>query len=123
MAAAGELARTLYEAYQRRDWEADESVLHRRAVVSLPATAERLEGRAAIMAFNRSYPEPWGTLTVERVVVEGDQAAAEVSVVEPDGTRFAMAAFWNCRDGLLHEGVEHWVTLGGEQPPADRRPG
>ena len=122
-AMAGALARALYEAYQRRDWMAAEAVLHERAVVSMPATVERLEERAAIIEFQRAYPEPWGTLTVERVVAEGDQAAAEVSVVAPDGTRFAMAAFWRCRDGLLHDGVEHWVTVGGEQPPADRRPG
>jgi len=23
--------------------------------------------------------------------------------------------------GLLHRGVEYWVTVGGEEPPPDRR--
>jgi hypothetical protein len=32
-----------------------------------------------------------------------------------------MAAFWRRRDGLLHEGVEYWVTVGGDAPTPGRR--
>ena len=115
-----ELVRGLYEAYQRRDWGAAEALLHPDASVAMPATSERLSGRAGVIGFQKAYPEPWGTITVLRVLEDADGAAAEVEVVAPDGTRFAMAAFWRTRDGLLHTGTEYWVTVGGEEPPPSR---
>jgi ketosteroid isomerase-like protein len=115
-----EHVRALYEAYQARDWEAAGACLHEEAVVDMPATAERLAGRAAVLDFQRSYPEPWGTLVVHRVYGDDTGAAAEVTVRAPDGPTVALGAFWRTRDGLLHYGVEYWVTPGGEDPPASR---
>ena len=40
-------------------------------------------------------------------------------MVAADDT-FRMAAFWRAEDGLLREGVEYWVTVGGEEPPPGR---
>ena len=116
----GELVRGLYEAYERRDWSAAEALFHPEAAVEMPATIERLSGRADVVAFQRAYPEPWGTMSVLRVLEDADGAAAEVEVVAPDGQRFALAAFWRVRDGQLYRGTEYWVTVGGEQPPASR---
>lgn len=112
--------RALYEAYQRRDWAAAEALLHPEAAVEMPATLERLAGRAEVIAFQRAYPEPWGELTVRRVLEDPDGAAAEVEVAAPDGRRFAMAGFWRVDDGLLRDGTEYWVSVGGEQPPPTR---
>jgi len=116
----GSLVRRLYEAYQDRDWDRAGSLLHRDAVLEMPVTAERLVGRDAIVSFQRSYPEPWGTLTVEQVLVDLDATAAQVSIVDPSGRRFCLAAFWGSYEELLHTGVEYWVTVGGEEPPPSR---
>jgi ketosteroid isomerase-like protein len=116
---AAELVRRLYEAYDARDWDAAAELVHEDAVLEMPATRERLGGRDRILGFQRVYPEPWGELAVLRVVGDGDTAAAEIEVVAPDA-RFRMAAFWRSGDGLLQDGVEYWITVGGEEPPAHR---
>jgi ketosteroid isomerase-like protein len=114
---AGELIRHLYEAYQARDWDRAQACLHPDAAVALPATAERLTGRAEVMRFQREYPEPWGELAVLRVVAAGAAAAAEVAVTAPDGEVYRMAAFWQAEDGLLRLGTEYWIDPGGQPPP------
>ncbi|HEY5251557.1 MAG TPA: nuclear transport factor 2 family protein [Acidimicrobiales bacterium] len=48
--------RGLYQAYQDRDRARATTFLHPDAVVEMPATAERLDGREAIIAFQRAYP-------------------------------------------------------------------
>jgi hypothetical protein len=116
----GSSVRRLYEAYQDRDWVAAAAFLHPDAVLEMPDTAERLVGRDAIIAFQRGYPEPWGILTVESVLAVAESAAAEVSVVQPSGRRFCLAAFWRSDEDLLRTGAEYWVTVGGEEPPASR---
>ena len=117
--SAVELVRRLYEAYQARDWETATTFLHDDATVAMPATSERLDGREGVIGFQRAYPEPWGDLAVLRVVGDEEVAAAEIEVVAADDT-FRMAAFWRAEDGLLREGVEYWVTVGGEEPPPGR---
>ena len=117
--SAAELTRQLYEAYARRDWERAARCLHEDAVLEMPATRERLAGRDGVIGFQRDYPEPWGELRLLRVVGAGETAAAEVEVVAPDAT-FRLAAFWRSDDGLLRDGVEYWLTVGGEKPPPNR---
>ncbi|CAN5700610.1 hypothetical protein BH18ACT13_BH18ACT13_03760 [soil metagenome] len=85
----------------------------------MPATAERLVGRSKVVEFQRDYPEPWGDLSLLRIVGKGETAAAEIEVVAEEAT-FRMAAFWRAGEGLLREGVEYWVTVGGEEPPPNR---
>jgi len=119
---AAELVRKLYEAYQARDWETAAAVLHQDAVVVMPATNERLTGRASVVEFQRSYPEPWGDLRVVHVVADRGSAAAEIAVVAAEAT-YRMAAFWRVGDGLLCEGIEYWITVGGEEPPPERAHG
>lgn len=114
------LVRALYEAYDARDWEAATPLLHEDAVVEMPTTGERLDGRDAVIGFQRTYPEPWGVLSVLRVVGEGATAAAEIEVVAPDAT-FRMAAFWRSEAGLLRDGAEYWITVGGEDAPERQR--
>lgn len=57
---------------------------------------------------------------VRRVLADAEGAAAEVSVVDSASRRFAFAAFWRSRDGLLSEGIEYWITVGNERPPLTR---
>ena len=115
------LVRDLYEAYQRRDWDDAAKALHPEATLEMPGTRERLAGREGVIDFQRYYPEPWGDLTVLRVLGGADEACAEVEILGPEHT-FRLAAFWRGDGGLLREGVEYWVTVGGEQPPSGRAP-
>jgi ketosteroid isomerase-like protein len=114
-----ELVRALYERYQERDWNAATALLHPEARLRMPATEERLVGRQQVIALQRDHPEPWGELRVLRVVGDSSASAAEVEIVA-EAEVFRCAAFWTVRDGLLHDGVEYWVTVGGEQPPEHR---
>jgi ketosteroid isomerase-like protein len=118
---ATELVEQLYEAYQLRDWDAAAAVLHPFATVDMPNTRERLTGREGVLDFQRKYPEPWGELSVLRVLGGADEACAEIEVVGPENT-FRMAAFWRTENGLLRDGIEYWVTVGGEEPPPGRAP-
>jgi ketosteroid isomerase-like protein len=111
----------LYEAYQRRDWDAAAELLHPDATLDMPSTRERLTGRADVIDFQRNYPEPWGDLTVLRTLGGADEACAEVEILGPEHT-FRLAAFWRAEDELLRDGIEYWVTVGGEQPPPGRAP-
>jgi len=111
MADAGALVRSLYEAYQRRDWDACVALLHPEAVYDLPRTGDHIEGGAAVLDYQRAYPEPWGDLSVLRVVASGDEAAAEIAVLGGQEGDYRLAAFWSVRDGSLYRGVEYWVAL------------
>lgn len=115
MTDAATLARRLYSAYQARDWATARSLLHPDAQTSMPATGERLEGRAAIVALNEGYPEPWGDLAVLRVVEGTDAVACEIEIVAAHHV-YRCAAFWRIRDGLLADSVEYWVTVGADAP-------
>jgi ketosteroid isomerase-like protein len=111
-----ELVRDLYESYQARDWSAAADLLHPDARLEMPATAEVLTGRDSVLDMQRHYPEPWGDLSVLRVVSDGgDTAVAEIEIVGPSDV-FRCAAFWLARDGRLHRGVEYWVTVGEDEP-------
>jgi hypothetical protein len=114
------LVRALYQAYQERTWDLASTYLHPEAVVDMPATLERLQGRDAVIEWQRSYPEPWGTLIVVQALGDDEAAAAEINVIEEGAARQAMAAFWRRRDGLLHQGLELWITIGGTSPPPTR---
>lgn len=117
-----ELVERLYRHYQGREWDTAARLLHPDARLHMPATDERLVGREQVITLQREYPEPWGDLGVLRVIGAGSSAAAEVEIRAPDAV-YRCAAFWTARDGLLDDGVEYWVTIGGEQPDPDRRPG
>jgi ketosteroid isomerase-like protein len=108
---AGALVRSLYEAYGRRDWDACAQLLHPDAVYELPRTGERIEGGPAVLDYQREYPEPWGELSVVRVIADADEAAAEISVRGGREGDFRMAALWTVRDRRLWKGVEYWAPL------------
>ena len=112
--------RALYERYQARNWSDAALLLHEGATLDMPATNEQLLGRDQVIGMQHDYPEPWGDLRVLRVLGNDRRAVAELEVVAPT-TVFRCAAFWDVDGGLLHRGVEYWVTVGGEVPPPDRR--
>jgi ketosteroid isomerase-like protein len=115
-----QLVGALYERYQARNWSDAALLLHEDATVDMPATNEQLIGRDQVIGMQRDYPEPWGDLPVFRVIGDERSAVAELEVVALAAV-FRCAVFWDVDDGLLHRGVEYWVTVGGEEPPPDRR--
>ncbi len=111
---SGALVRSLYEAYARRDWDACVPLIHPEAVYDLLPSGEHYESAAAVLDYQRDYPEPWGYLSVLRVVAHGVQAAAEIAVTGGAQGDHRMAAFWTLRDGQLWRGTEYWVDLPAE---------
>ena len=110
---------TLYwQRMQARDWAGVHALLAPDVVVEWPASGERFEGPDAVVGVNRAYPDGW-TIRVQRVVAgpDGDTAVSEVEVPQDDVGTFAVASFWQVRDGLISRGREYWVTCGGEEPP------
>jgi ketosteroid isomerase-like protein len=111
MPDAGVLVRQLYESFQRRDWDACVPLLHPDGVYDAPRTAEHLDGGEAILEYMRAYPEPWGELSILRIVADGETAVAEIEVTGGQEGEFRLAAFWTIRDGTLYRGVEYWTPL------------
>ena len=96
----------LWELFDARDWEAAGELLHDEVVVEWPQSGERIRGRANVLAVNRNYPGEW-TITVRRVVVEGDAAASEVSIAI-DGRRDVAVSFYEVRDGKIVRETDWW---------------
>ena len=118
-ADAAAVVQLLFELFEARRWEDASALLASDVVVDWPATGERFVGRERFVGMQRAYPEGWA-IEVVRVLADGDQVASEVRVTH-HGATFASAGFWTVADGLIHVGVEYWVTVGGEEPPAWRR--
>lgn len=111
-----EQVRALYERYQARDWPSAAELLHPDVQLEMPATGEVLVGRERVIGLQERYPEPWGDLSVLRAVSDGENCSvAEIEIVGPSHV-FRCAAFWVAREGVLHRGVEYWVTVGEEEP-------
>jgi ketosteroid isomerase-like protein len=100
-----------WAAMQANDWAvaaalfADEYLLH------WPQSGERICGSANFIAINSAYPAAgrW-RFTVERLVVEGEQAVTDVVV--SDGVTTARAiTFTVVRDGRIIGQVEYWPDL------------
>ena len=60
------------------------------------------------------YPEGW-TLSVRRIVAEGDEVASEIVVRHGEAT-FRAASFFELRDGRIVRTTEYWVEEGAEEP-------
>jgi ketosteroid isomerase-like protein len=117
--SSADVVRRFFESMQARDWEAAAACLAPDIEVWWPASGERFVGRD-FLAVQRAYPEGW-QITVASVLASGEQVAARVQVdLAPD--RFWCAGFYTVRDGVITDGVEHWVTEGADEIPAWRRP-
>jgi ketosteroid isomerase-like protein len=102
------LVTQFWAAMQANDWAeaaalfADDYLLH------WPQSGERISGAANFVAVNAAYPAAgrW-RFTVERLVVEGEQAVTDVVV--SDGAVTARAiTFTTVRDGRIAAQVEYW---------------
>jgi ketosteroid isomerase-like protein len=114
-----EIVRSFFERMQARDWDGAGELLASDLVVDFTETGERFEG-AGFLAMNRAYPEGWTIEVVETLAV-GHRVAAQVKVTQPPEV-FWCAGFYTVGDGVIADGVEHWVTERSAEPPAWRAP-
>lgn len=114
-----DVVRAFFERMEARDWDGAGALLADDLVIDFTETGERFEG-GGFLAMNRAYPEGWTIRVVEALAV-GDRVAAQVEVTQPPEV-FWCAGFYSVRDGLITDGVEHWVTAGSADPPAWREP-
>jgi ketosteroid isomerase-like protein len=123
---------TVAEVWRRiasRDWDGFGALLAPDVVLELPASRERVTGRANVIAVNAEYPDGW-SIDVRRIV-GGDEAAvagtavvvvSEVNMPLADVGVFAAASFWTVVDGRVTRLREYWVLIGGDEAPEWRRP-
>jgi ketosteroid isomerase-like protein len=114
-AAAIERLWTLWEA---RRWDESLALFHPDVQMEWPHTRERFVGRDNVVGMNRAYPEGW-TITLLRVLAQGDQVVSEIRVTQ-EAERFFAASFFTFEDGLIRHVTEYWVTSPYEDPPAWR---
>jgi ketosteroid isomerase-like protein len=108
----------LWQAFDARDFDGAGASYHEEAIVEWPLSRERIRGRANIVAVNRNYPGEW-TITIRRIVVEGDQAASEVEVLI-DGRSEIALSFYDFRDGRIIRETDWWPEPTPYAAPAGR---
>lgn len=97
-----------WEAMQANDWAAAAVLFADDYVLHWPQSGERIRGAANFVAINSAYPAAgrW-RFTVERLVVEGEQAVTDIVV--SDGAVTARAiTFTTVRDGRIASQAEYW---------------
>ncbi|HMQ33589.1 MAG TPA: nuclear transport factor 2 family protein [Chloroflexaceae bacterium] len=97
-----------WAAMQANDWAAAAALFADDYVLHWPQSGERIHGAANFVAINRAYPAAgrW-RFTVERLVVEGEQAVTDVIVTDGAVTGRAIT-FTLVRDGRIAGQVEYW---------------
>ncbi len=119
MGGCGGVVQAFFEAMQDRDWNRASELLSPSLHIEFTETGERFDG-AMFLAMNRAYPEGWSIEVVE-VLAVGQRVAAQVRVVRGDDV-FWCAGFYTVVDGVIEQGVEHWVTQGSQPTPQWRKP-
>jgi predicted kinase len=109
-----EVIHRFFTAMQDREWAAAGSCLSPDITVRFSETNEVFRGEN-FLAFQQAYPDGWNLQIVE-VIATASRVAVQVTV-DQDDTRFWCAGFYTVADGLIVEGVEHWVTEGATTPP------
>lgn len=102
------LVSQFWAAMQANDRAAAAKLFADDYVLRWPQSGERIRGAVNFFAINSAYPAAgrW-TFTVERLVVEGEQAVSDVVV--SDGVVTARAiTFTRVRDGRIARQVEYW---------------
>jgi ketosteroid isomerase-like protein len=97
-----------WAAMQANDWAAAAALFADDYVLAWPQSGERICGSANFVAINSAYPAAgaW-RFTVERLLVEGEQAVTDVVV--SDGAVTARAiTFTTVCEGRIASQVEYW---------------
>jgi ketosteroid isomerase-like protein len=102
------LVERYWQVMNGNDFRAVGELLHDEFVLDYPQSGERIRGRENNALINERYPSPgpWN-FTVERLVVDGDQAVSDVRVRGADVEARAIS-FFEMRDGLIWRVTEYW---------------
>jgi ketosteroid isomerase-like protein len=114
-----EVVRRLWELFEAREWDQAGELLADDFVADWLQTGERIRGRENYIELNRNYPGDW-SITVKRLVEEGDVVASEIVVTEPSTGTFHAAGFFELRDGKIARATEYWLDPPTAPPPAWR---
>jgi ketosteroid isomerase-like protein len=97
-----------WAAMQSNDWAAAAALFADDYVLEWPQSGECIRGGTNFVAINSAYPAagPW-RFTVERVVVDGNQAVTDVVVSDGAVTARALT-FTTVRNGRIAGQVEYW---------------
>lgn len=110
----GEVVREFFDRMQAREWRLAEQLLHPEIHIAYTATGETFDG-PAFLSMNEAYPEGWN-LTVIEILASGSRVASQV-LLEMGEDRDWCLGFYTVVDGLITDGVEHWVTEGATPAP------
>mgnify|MGYP003383207374 CR=1 FL=1 len=119
MDSPADVVRRFYDCMQARDWSGAGACLSSEVHIEYSATGEVFDGER-FLQMNRDYEEGW-TIHVIDVIAVGDRAASQVRV-DVDSAREWCLGFYTVRDGVITDGMEHWVTEGSVQAPEWRAP-
>ncbi|MDT3395814.1 nuclear transport factor 2 family protein [Streptomyces sp. B1866] len=113
--------RAIVDAYwataQARDWRAFGATLADDVRYELPQTREYVVGRDGVVRFHAEWPGEW-SLEVERVVVDGDQAACLVNFTIDEDEAHLVAFITFAPDGRIQTVTDFWPEP--YEPPAGR---
>ncbi|MEM9034505.1 MAG: nuclear transport factor 2 family protein [Actinomycetota bacterium] len=108
------IVRDFFERMEARDWDGARALVSPSVRIDYTETGERFDG-SNFVGMNEAYPEGWTIRVVEALGV-GDRVAAQVRVALGDEV-FWCAGFYTVVDGVIADGVEHWVTERSADPP------
>lgn len=103
-----QLVTQFWAEMQANDWAAAAALFADDYLLYWPQSGERIHGAANFIAINRAYPAAgrW-SFSVERLVVEGEQAVTEVTVTD-GAVRARAITFTTVRDGCITSQIEYW---------------
>ncbi len=109
--ANSDVVRTLWQAFDRLDFDLAREVLHEDFVCEWPQSRERIRGVDNFVAVNRHYPGRW-RIYILRVVADADEVVTEVEVeltAENGAVRQDRAvSFFRLRGGKIAYLREYW---------------
>lgn len=101
------LVRQFWALANARDWAAMGRLLAPGLRYELPQTREFIADAVGFVDFFATWPQPW-TVTLERIVAQGDTVAVQLRYLGGDGVPATCVGFYDLAEGLIARIVEYW---------------
>jgi hypothetical protein len=105
---AGGIAKALWSALERGDWDAAHEYLHDDYVQEWPQSGERIVGRENAIAINRNFPGGLPAMDFRRTISTEELAVLEVELTYADGSRYLGVAVMELRDGKVAKETDYF---------------
>ncbi|MGM0385084.1 MAG: nuclear transport factor 2 family protein [Actinomycetota bacterium] len=115
-----DLIRAYWDLVDAREWDALGGILAPDVVMEWPATGERLDGAANLIAANRDDPDGW-TVAVRSIIAVGEHVASDVEQILDDGRSFRVVTLWTVRQHRIVGGTEFRTAVGQAAAPPWRQ--